>query len=74
MATSNTMEETEDRQFFITSSKQIIDEYIKQNNYKSAMVLLLFVLYRLNDREKKDFIFYYHNFMNQSEATKHILY
>jgi len=66
--------EIDDRTFFMMSSKQIIESYIRKNDYKSAMVLLLYVLFRLNDRVKKDFIYYYHSFMNQSEATKHILY
>ena len=50
----------ENDKIYISSSKETIDSYIKDNNYRSAFGLLLFVLNRLDDgKQKNEFILHY---------------
>ena len=49
----------EDHMFSIWGSKQTIDNYIRNNDYHAAFNLLIFILDRLDNDEKKDFIEYY---------------
>lgn len=44
---------------YIMCSKQNIDNYIRNNDYKKAFGLLILVLERLDDNDKKMFINYY---------------
>ena len=44
---------------YIMFSKQNIDNYIRNNDYKKAFGLLILVLERLDDKDKKMFINYY---------------
>ena len=44
---------------YISCSKQNIDNFIHKHDYKRAFWLLILVLERLNDNEKKEFIDYY---------------
>lgn len=50
----------ENDDIYISGSKQNIDKYIAENNYRSAFGLLLAVLDRLDDGEQKNnFISHY---------------
>ena len=52
----------ENDEIYISVSKKNIDEYINNNNYRSAFGLLLAVLDRLDDgKQKNDFITDYLN-------------
>ena len=50
--------QSEDEEY-ISGSKENIDKFIHKNDYKKAFWLLILVLERLNDNEKKEFIDYY---------------
>ena len=44
---------------YISTSKKNIDKCMRRQDYKRAFRLLILVLERLDDTEKKDFIDYY---------------
>lgn len=52
------MENTED-EIYILGSKHDIDSFISKNEYRKAFGLLILVLERLNDDQKREFIDYY---------------
>jgi len=49
----------EDMMMYIYISKKKIDNYILQNDYQNAFQYLIFVLGRLDNDYRKDFIDYY---------------
>ena len=51
--------EEEDTMMYIFFSKKQIDDYILKNEYQLAFHSLIFVLGRLDNECKKDFIDYY---------------
>ena len=55
------MEKTEEdnNKIYTKISKTNIDNYISNNNYKNAFLLLIMVLERLDNDEKIEFIDYY---------------
>ena len=48
---------------YVSYSKKNINEYIQKNDYKSAFQLLVTVLNRVDDEQKKVIIKYYDDFM-----------
>ena len=57
---------------YISASKESINNFIYQGDYKKAFWLLILVLERLNDNEKREFIDYYSkNFLNYVGEDKH---
>ena len=55
-------EDTKNDEIYISNSKQNIDIFIKNNDYRRAFGLLLAVLDRLDDgKQKNDFISHYLN-------------
>ena len=62
----------ENDDIYISSSKENIDKYISENNYRSAFGLLLAVLDRLDDGEqKKNFINHYLNDFFKLKPREH---
>jgi hypothetical protein len=49
----------EDNNIYIKMSKSTIDTYIRNNDYRKAFSLLIMVLERLDNDEKRKFIDYY---------------
>jgi hypothetical protein len=50
---------------YMQMSKNNIDKFTSENNYKKAFALLILVLERLNDNEKVEFIDYYSKKLNE---------
>jgi hypothetical protein len=66
--------EKENDDIYISKSKENIDKYIYQNNYRSAFGLLLAVLEKLDDgKQKNDFIRHYLNdFFTMKSIDSHL--
>ena len=52
-------EDEDAKKEYVVASKQQIDEFIYNYNYKKAFWLFILVLERLNDNEKTELIDYY---------------
>ena len=59
----------EDHMFSIWGSKQTIDNYIRNNDYRAAFSLLIVILERLDNDEKKEFIEYYRRTMKPYDIS-----
>ena len=58
------MQDPEDNIIYIQTSKKNIDNFIRTQYFKKAFALLIMVLERLDDNEKKEMIHYYRNQLN----------
>jgi len=67
-----------DNDKYISGSKQNINTYIYQGNYKKAFWLLILVLERLDESEKREFIDYYSknllNYVGEDKRYKGVKY
>jgi hypothetical protein len=59
------VETREDMEKYISGSKLNIDNYIRKNEYRKALGLLVLFLERLDGKEKADVIEYYSKNMQQ---------
>ena len=62
----------ENDKIYILGSKQSIDSYINKREYRKAFGLLILVLERLDDNQKKEFIDYYSKNMEDMGIFKNI--
>lgn len=53
----------EDNELYIKNQKTQIDKMLDDFNYRPAFTLLVQTLSRLDEKDKKDFIQYYNNFI-----------
>jgi hypothetical protein len=53
----------EDNELYIKNQKTQIDKMLDDFNYRPAFTLLVLTLSKLNEKDTKDFIQYYNNFM-----------
>ena len=53
----------EDNELYIQNQKTQIDKMLNDFNYRPAFTLLVLTLSKLNEKETKDFIQYYNDFM-----------
>lgn len=63
----------EDHMFSIWGSKQTIDNYIRNNDYRAAFSLLIVILERLDNDEKKEFIEYYRRTMKPYDISTSVI-